>query len=96
MEYRSALKIELRWNITCPLFLNVWENPWIPSIIGFRITSARPPNSPIIYISDLINPVSKTWDAHLLHACFSPQRYREILKIPLGEKAREDRRVSFH
>ncbi|XP_058002229.1 uncharacterized protein LOC131179406 [Hevea brasiliensis] len=82
IQGREVIRDSLRWNVSSPSFLNVWEEPWIPSLLGFKIASPRPRDSPIVYIADLI-ATRNQWDINILRAFFSIIECREIIKIPL-------------
>ncbi|XP_057999178.1 uncharacterized protein LOC131177998 [Hevea brasiliensis] len=83
----------LRWNITSLSFVNVWEDPWVPSLPGFRLSSSRPPDSPIIYVADLIDASSNQWNRPLLFLNFNSEDCKAILKIPVGGIGREAQRI---
>lgn len=89
MEGRKVLDMGLRWNITGPSFLNVWEDPRIPTMLAFKLSSQRPLDNPIIYISDIIDANTNQWIQPLLHANFSPFECAQIFKIPLGQMHKE-------
>ncbi|XP_021669677.2 uncharacterized mitochondrial protein AtMg00310-like [Hevea brasiliensis] len=89
LEGREALSKGLRWNVVGPSFLDAWNEPWIPSLPSFKIQSARPPDSPVIYLANLINSATSDWDQAILYASFSLQECAAILKIPLSSINRE-------
>lgn len=92
---REAIRLGYRWNILGPYFLNVWNDAWIPALPNFRIQSQRPEGSPIIYIIDLIDPVTNQWDPILLANFFFHDEGKAILSIPLAVSAR-DLEVVWH
>lgn len=55
---KEAIRLGYHWNISGPCFLNVWNDTWVPSLLDFQIQSQRPERSPIIYVADLIDPVT--------------------------------------
>ncbi|XP_057993097.1 uncharacterized protein LOC131174071 [Hevea brasiliensis] len=52
---REALRPGICWKVSGPSFVNVWTEPWVPTLPDFRNRSSRPPDSPIIYVANLIN-----------------------------------------
>lgn len=90
---REAIKQGIRWNVTGPSFLNIWEEAWIPTLPNFKITSARPRDSLVVYVSDLIKQGTTQWDMNILFASFSPQECLEISKIVIGAVPREAKLV---
>uniref|UniRef100_A0A2C9V002 Reverse transcriptase zinc-binding domain-containing protein n=1 Tax=Manihot esculenta TaxID=3983 RepID=A0A2C9V002_MANES len=66
-------------------------NPWISSLPNFKIISQRHEDSPIIYVSDLIDSRTHSWIKPLLLANFSTSEYHAIMKIPLGKEHQQDK-----
>jgi len=50
-------------------FVNIWNDPWIPSLQGF-IPSYPPSPSDIQLVAKLIIPGTRLWNRDLLHALF--------------------------
>ncbi|KAG8375096.1 hypothetical protein BUALT_Bualt10G0064800 [Buddleja alternifolia] len=61
--------------------IRIWEDPWIPTIDGFK--PVRPPNLPFsaFYVRDLMDDSRQAWDINKCVQIFSPDIVREIQKI---------------
>jgi hypothetical protein len=68
---------------------NIYTDPWIPSSWNRMILS---PQGNTVYskVSELISPVTGTWDSELLQELFSPVDVQRILEIPLNNHGFED------
>lgn len=82
---RNAPQPGLRWNVKGISFLNVWHDPWAPSIPNFKIISIQSADCLVLYIADLIDHQTRQWDENIIFASFDPLEAREILKIQLTE-----------
>jgi hypothetical protein len=61
----------------------IWEDPWIPSSPTRRIISVR---GVAVYtkVSELILPITGSWDEELLHTLFNLMDAQRILEIPIN------------
>lgn len=82
MKGLELLKEGLIWRVGDGTNVRIWEDPWIP-----RGTARRPSShqgqSILTRVSELIDPVSGTWDKELIEGCFHPDDVHEILRIPI-------------
>lgn len=72
--------------------ISVWEDPWIPSIQGFK-PSPNPMSSDslgMVKVADLIDPASGNWNRPPIWSIFSPSHAATILKINLSHTSRRD------
>lgn len=69
--------------------IEIWKDPWLPSA-PYKITSARPEDCNVWFVSDLIEPTHKLWNHELLLNLFSPEEVNQILQIPLALLERPD------
>ena len=77
------------WRVGNGESINIWLDPWIPTSPNMRVIS---PRQGAVYtkVSELIDPVTGTWDASLLHDLFSIVDVDRILQIPLNSQGFED------
>ncbi|KAF8404027.1 hypothetical protein HHK36_008903 [Tetracentron sinense] len=65
----------------------------IPTLPGFKPYSRRPPNASFLYVADLIEPISKSWNMYALHCLFTAEERTTILTIGVwrtGKASKED------
>ncbi|XP_044374692.1 uncharacterized protein [Triticum aestivum] len=88
--WRSILKgVELPkkgiiWRIGTGEHINIWEDPWIPRNNARKVISHKG-NYLITRVSELINPMTNSWDEDLVKQTFVPEDVRIILQIPIQE-----------
>ncbi|KAF7113383.1 hypothetical protein RHSIM_RhsimUnG0131700 [Rhododendron simsii] len=63
---RKLLKKCLRWQLQNGRNTDFWEDAWIPSLPGFKISSTEAPSSTIEKVADAIDPRRGTWDKQKL------------------------------
>lgn len=72
------------WLVSSGTNLNIWDSPWIPSIVGFKpAPNPSLPSLPNLTISDLIAFPNRGWNFPLLHFLFDPPTVNSILSIHL-------------
>lgn len=72
----------------------IWGSSWIPDDGHFRLFTPQPLN--VLFpdrVSDLIDPITRTWRVELINALFWPVDIARILAIPIGAPEAEDRMV---
>jgi hypothetical protein len=78
----EILKHGVVWRVGDGEKINPWLDPWIP-----RGSTRRPVatqgRSIITTVSELINPITETWDEELIRDNFTAEDTRDILSIPL-------------
>ncbi|KAF3953185.1 hypothetical protein CMV_021349 [Castanea mollissima] len=70
-------------------FVNIWNDPWIPSLQGF-IPPYPPTPSDIQLVAELIISGTRLWNSHLLHVLFDQQIASSIQQIHLSASPTED------
>ncbi|OVA06706.1 Reverse transcriptase zinc-binding domain [Macleaya cordata] len=83
---KHAVKDGYCWSIGDGKKIFIWEEPWIPSLSGFRVE--RPPlieGRSIFWVCDLFRHGSKAWDEELLTTPFNSVAVQTILKIKIPE-----------
>ncbi|KAL6203306.1 hypothetical protein ACLB2K_027006 [Fragaria x ananassa] len=93
---REVLTQGLRWRIGSGSHVNIWQHRWIPDSFP-RCPSSPPAQGAPQFVSELINPATRTWDVHKLNMFFPPADIELILTIPLSGRPLEDRPIwHFH
>lgn len=62
--------------------INMWSDPWIPNG-DMRYPITRQGANLLTRVSELIDPVSHTWDEELVRQTFMDTDAKAILRIPL-------------
>jgi hypothetical protein len=68
------------WRVGNGEKVNIWTNPWIQSSIGYKVTSLR---GGAVYtkVSELISPLTGSWDVNLLGGLFNHVMSKESSKF---------------
>jgi hypothetical protein len=69
--------------------INIWDDPWIPSLQSRRIATRRG-NIILTKVSELIDFENRSWDERLIRITFWRIDAERILKIPLALGMMED------
>lgn len=93
---RNLLTNGLRWQVQDGSSINFWEDRWIPSLKDFKIHSARPPDSDIQTVADVIDSSSGLWKVQKLALVVSPSELNASLSISLPAFSRRDRLIWHH
>lgn len=93
---RDLLSKGLRWQVQDGASINFWDDRWIPSLQNFQIQTAKPPNSTIQWVADVINARTGKWDAQKLASEVSFSDLDAILSISLPIIKRGDNLVWHH
>ncbi|KAL7207281.1 hypothetical protein ACSBR1_029275 [Camellia fascicularis] len=87
---RDLLQQGLHWQIQSGRNVKFWEDCWIPSIHGFKITSPRPVDCSVKYVADVIDPSLKSWKLGSLVDNISVDEVEAIQAIPIAAVERDD------
>ncbi|KAL0007003.1 hypothetical protein SO802_008505 [Lithocarpus litseifolius] len=97
--WRSILKGQdvlmkgARWRVGSGESIGIWNDAWLPSLEYPRVLSNPVTSFEDMKVNDLIDPVSKQWDAGLLQGLFSSQEVELIMSIPLCRTYIEDKLI---
>ena len=83
-----------RWRVGCGEAISIWNDAWLPSQDHPRVLSDMVPGFEDGRVSDLINPITKTWDSDLVRGLLSPDEVALVLNIPLSRPPVEDKIIS--
>ncbi|WVZ67661.1 hypothetical protein U9M48_016710 [Paspalum notatum var. saurae] len=86
LEEIKFLKQGLIWRIEDGTNINIWSDPWIPRGITRKPITPRG-SSLLTKVSELIDPVTSSWDEQLIRDTFWSEDVQEILTIPVDTDA---------
>jgi hypothetical protein len=77
------------WRVGNGNNINIWEDRWVPGSYSCKVLTPKGQN---IYtkVSDLIDPITNSWDEELIGEIFWNVDKHRILAIPLPSHDRED------
>ena len=74
--------------------INVWDDPWVPWIKGFRPKPRIDDYLQLpIKVHHLLDHTSKAWDEDMVIEIFSSEAVQAILTIPIPNTPRQDRLI---
>lgn len=82
MRGLELLKEGYIWRVGSGDNINMWSDPWIPNG-DMRYPITRQGANLLTRVSELIDPVSHTWDEELVRQTFMDTDAKAILRIPL-------------
>ncbi|OMO77499.1 putative ribonuclease H protein [Corchorus olitorius] len=92
-EGLEVLKTGLRWNISGGSNVSIRNDPRVPDLPQFRITSPLPYNEGPLLVKDLIDMDRRRWRLDLLHRIFDLSVTKAILKVPIGSPNVQDKLI---
>lgn len=92
---RDVLKTGVRWTVGRGDNINIWSNPWIPSIPSLKVWSEPNLVGCPLKLSELIDHEECKWKQDVLHHCFNNMENMAIKRIPIAEGRNEDI-ISWH
>ena len=84
----QVLKKGIIWRVGNGQNIKIWADPWLPRDSSRQVRSRRG-NQLLMKVSDLINPISLTWDTQLIQQTFNPEEASIISMIPIQEGAQD-------
>jgi len=78
----EALKEGLIWRVGDGTRINIWSDAWIPNKVTRRPRTPRG-RTVLSKVSDLISPITGTWDEQLIRDVFWDEDVQDILSIPV-------------
>lgn len=80
----QALKKGIIWRVGDGSNINIWQDPWLPKGVTRRPITPR--NRTILTkVSDLIDPLTGTWDKELINDIFWEEDVKHIMAIPIRQ-----------
>ncbi|CAL5418073.1 unnamed protein product [Camellia sinensis] len=96
LKGRELIQAGIRWQVQSGQQIRLWEDPWIPSLKGFKLLSAKPPTCDVLTVADVIDQVHKSWHLDPLLHCLSPAEVAAISVIPIAMEGRDDSVIWHH
>lgn len=91
---RHIINKDLRIRIGNGFSTNIWSSPWIPDDNRFKVYTQRHPDAVFpLHVSDLVDPLTGSWNVQLLEEHFWPIDRECILSIHVGSIYSHDRVV---
>ncbi|KAL0007081.1 hypothetical protein SO802_008583 [Lithocarpus litseifolius] len=77
--------------------INVWQDPWVPWIDGFRPKpkTQDDPRNPLM-VSHLMDQETRVWKANLIQNIFDAESSKAILSIPISLRPKPDKLIWVH
>ncbi|GMI64491.1 hypothetical protein HRI_000118400 [Hibiscus trionum] len=85
---RKTLEMGIIWRVGSGRTISIWDDPWIPLLPTKLSTSPRAQN--LIWVSDLICPISRKWKENLIYEVFNTGEAHAILAINLPRSPQSD------
>ncbi|KAL4386202.1 hypothetical protein GQ457_09G009570 [Hibiscus cannabinus] len=86
---RGLLEKGYGWRVGNGTTINIWSEPWISNNGDGRIQDT-PINPRYSMVSDLIDPLSNSWNIDLIRVIFPPSQASQILGIQLPDLPHDD------
>jgi exonuclease III/phage terminase Nu1 subunit (DNA packaging protein) len=84
----QLLKEGLIWRVGDGTNIKIWQDPWVPKDFSRRPSTLRG-RSILTRVSELIDPISESWDMPLVQQSFAPDDARIIISIPIVEQSED-------
>lgn len=73
--------------------IRIWEDPWLPKDLSFKVNSNTARRDGLEKVSGLIDPSTKAWKHDLTRNTFNQEDTESILSIPISSTQRLDRKI---
>ncbi|GMQ06315.1 hypothetical protein CsSME_00050951 [Camellia sinensis var. sinensis] len=90
LNLQELLQEGLRWQIHNGQWVQVWNDKWIPSFKGFKLTSSQPRDCHLQRVAHAFDPVHKSWNVISLRRWLSQEEFEAIKTLPIGMRERDD------
>ncbi|KAJ8765805.1 hypothetical protein K2173_015611 [Erythroxylum novogranatense] len=87
-ESKSLLKEGACLRVRSGSSISIWEDCWLPSTASMKITTARPVDTNLLLVSDLI--ANHRWKSDVILQVFDPLDVAAILSMPLSRSGGDD------
>lgn len=87
---RDILKRGVRWVVGNGESIDIWKDPWVPTVPGFKVQPQHSDNDKPQLVSELIDQNGPKWREEVIEEYFNPQDAREIWKIPIPQHDNAD------
>ena len=83
LQVRDLIKSCCCWRVANGNNINIWKDPWVASIPGFRVSDLSDSHSELVSVKDLMIPFPLRWNETLIHAVFEPHEAAAIINTPI-------------
>ena len=80
-----------KWRVGNGEDVKIWGDNWLPSVTSTRVHGPLISKFQEATVSSLINPLSRSWETHLLYIALSPTEAELVKKIPLSCEQEDDK-----
>ncbi|GER25079.1 RNA-directed DNA polymerase [Striga asiatica] len=82
IEVRDSMQEGARYDIRDGKSMKIWEFPWVPSLLGFKLSSSPTDTTThLIWVKDLIDQTGRHWNTQLVQSTFTDTEAQTILNI---------------
>lgn len=93
LEGRKLIMDGVQWNVGNGESIQFWNDSWVPSISGGKVSPIHPDVDDRTMVSQFINPITKRWDEGQLKLCIPINQVQEVSKIPISISGARDRLI---
>lgn len=87
---RETLIEGLRWQVQSGDGIKFWNDKWVPSLAGFKLSSSKRIGCDIEWVSDVIKKDKGVWDKDKIKQLVIEEEWKAISLIPVSCFKRED------
>ncbi|CAL5413426.1 unnamed protein product [Camellia sinensis] len=84
IQSRKILCNGVCWQVYNGASINFWDDKWIPSLPGFKVSSPKPPISRVSAVVDTIDATHGIWKVEDLQGLVSEAEVQAICTIPIS------------
>ncbi|XP_028121690.1 uncharacterized protein LOC114318912 [Camellia sinensis] len=96
IQSRTLLCKGVRWQVYNGASIKFWDDKWIPSLPGFKVSSPKPPISRVNTVVDIIDTSHGLWKVDALQGLVSAAKVKAICLIPISLAHHEDTQIWHH
>ena len=80
-----------KWRVGNGEDVKIWGDNWLPSVTSTQVHGPLISEFQEATVSSLTNPLSRSWETHLLYIALSPTEAELVKKIPLSCEQKDDK-----
>ncbi|KAG5527030.1 hypothetical protein RHGRI_028084 [Rhododendron griersonianum] len=96
LEGRKLIKEGTQWNVGNGELIRLWEDKWIPDILGGVVSKPVGNFVDEVKVAEFINPTTKVWDRGKLECCIPLEEVQKICNIPISLVGAQDKLIWRH
>ncbi|KAK7287076.1 hypothetical protein RIF29_00094 [Crotalaria pallida] len=90
---KDIIEVGSIWKVGDGKQIHIWEHKWIPTLSDGIPHSGMDRCQNIMWVSDLINPLTCSWDRSLIYHIFSQEDAAHITRIQLRRSIQTDKLI---